>query len=217
MEEFLAYLTVHSSLALFFTSMGEQLGLPIPALPILLTAGAMVAMGRIHPLAAVLSALAGSLSGDWVWYFLGRTRGARVLQFLCKLSAEKDSCVGHAEGLFQRYGMRTLIVTKFIPGLSSMARAMAGINRVGLAKFSFYDGLASSLHIAALASAGYVFSDQIENVIRVMSRVGGGIILIGLGGLAIYGVYELRRCRCADSPGTTEEQDTISPPVDSLD
>ena len=203
MEQFLIFLTAHSSLALFGVSLGEQLGIPIPATPILLTAGSFAAMGRINPFTAGLAALIGSLLGDGTWYFLGRTRGPRVLQFLCKFSKEKGSCVDRAGGLLLRFGLsKTLVASKFVPGLSSMVRTLAGMSHVSLVKFSFYDGLASVLQIAVLAGAGYIFSDQLEKAIRLVTRLGGGLVLVGIGALLVYGVFELRRCHCDD-----EEED----------
>jgi membrane protein DedA with SNARE-associated domain len=99
--------------------LAEQIGLPVPAAPVLLGVGALSATGRMSLALAFAAAVAESLPPDLTWYELGRRRGNRVLVHLCRISLEPDSCVRRTENLFMRRGRKALVIAKFIPGRSS--------------------------------------------------------------------------------------------------
>src|SRR5260370_13447344 len=124
-----------SYLMLFAFVLAAQLGLPIPAVPLLLGVGALAGTGRMSALAGLATALAASLPPDVVWYELGRARGKRVLDVICRLSLEPDSCVRRTENLFMSRGRWALLVAKFLPGLSTIAPPLAGV--VGLRRAPF--------------------------------------------------------------------------------
>ena len=115
----------------------EQLGIPLPAGPWLLAAGALAAVGRINWLAALAATTFSSLLANLIWFYLGRYGGHRVLNLLCRISLEPDSCVRRTQDVFTRYGMRGVVVAKFIPGLSTLAPPLAGSSGVRLANEPF--------------------------------------------------------------------------------
>src|SRR5712691_2508672 len=121
MNETLWFLLRHGYSVLFAWVLVEQLGLPVPSVPLLLAAGALAGRGRLNlSLVAALPIVAALLS-DALWYELGRRRGVKVLQFLCRISLEPDSCVRRTENVFARHGARSLLVAKFVPGLNTAA------------------------------------------------------------------------------------------------
>src|SRR5215217_1028830 len=130
MDDILHFLTQHGTLVLFAAVLAEQIGLPLPAVPFLIAAGALVGTDQMTLGVAVTTAVAAALLGDQVWYELGRRRGRPVLNWLCQISLEPTSCVRRTEEFFTRHGARSLVVAKFIPGLSTIAPPLAGI--VGL-------------------------------------------------------------------------------------
>jgi hypothetical protein len=94
----------------------EQFGIPLPAVPALLGVGALAAAGQVS-IPLVLGTIAAvALSVDFVWYELGRRRGADVLAKLCRTSPDSDSCVRRAKHVFARYGAAAMLVAKFVPG-----------------------------------------------------------------------------------------------------
>src|SRR5437762_889714 len=135
MSETLEILSQYGYLVLFALVLAEQIGLPIPAVPVLLGVGALIGVGRMSPALAFGAALAASLPPDIVWYELGRRRGGRVLGFLCRISLEPDSCVRRTENLFMQRGRKALVIAKFVPGLSTVAPPLAGM--VGIARWQF--------------------------------------------------------------------------------
>jgi len=117
----------------------EQLGAPIPALPVLIVAGALAVDRDLSAVQILTVAVVASLLADSVWYVLGRLRGQRVLKTLCRISLSPDSCVRQTESLFERWGMPALLIAKFIPGFSTVAPPLAGAMRGRIASFLLYD------------------------------------------------------------------------------
>src|SRR5215470_1624757 len=97
----------------------EQIGIPLPAIPWLLAIGALSAAGKYSPLSPIALIVLACVAADTIWFYLGRYRGNRVLGFLCRISLEPDSCVRRTENMFTRYGLRSLVVAKFLPGFLS--------------------------------------------------------------------------------------------------
>jgi membrane protein DedA with SNARE-associated domain/rhodanese-related sulfurtransferase len=117
----------------------DQIGVPIPAFPALLGAGALVASGELSLPVCVLVAVVASLLADGIWYGIGRARGSKVLNLMCKLSWRPDTCVSKTKNAFSVLGSNTLLFAKFVPGLSTLAPPLAGITQVPLLRFALYD------------------------------------------------------------------------------
>src|SRR6185369_569347 len=143
MNETLEFLVRHGAAVLFAAVFVEQMGLPLPAAPWLLAAGALTATDRMNWVVALGAASLGSVLADLIWFYLGRYGGQRVLNLLCRISLEPDSCVRRTQDVFTRYGMRGVIAAKFIPGLSTLAPPLAGHAGVSAPRFLFFDGLGS--------------------------------------------------------------------------
>jgi len=150
----------------------ERVGMPIPALPIMIVGGALAADGRMSLPLLCLVALAGCLIGDGLWYLAGRRYGARVLRLLCRISLSPDSCVKQSESRFERAGGPLLVVAKFIPGLATMAAPVAGAIRLRASTFFFYTGLGSLLWIAVGAGLGMLFHAEIEKLFARLEGLG---------------------------------------------
>src|SRR5437870_8220747 len=143
MNETLEFLIRHGTSVLLAAVFVEQMGLPLPAAPWLLAAGALSATGKMNSFVALSAAALGSVLADLIWFYLGRYGGHRVLSFLCRISLEPDSCVRRTQNIFARYGMRGVIAAKFIPGLSTLAPPLAGNSGVRASRFIFFDTLGS--------------------------------------------------------------------------
>src|ERR1044071_499810 len=181
MNQTLEFLVRHGTALVFAAVFVEQLGAPLPATPWLLAAGALAATGKINWLTATTAAVVGSLLADAIWFYLGRYRGYRVLSFLCRISLEPDSCVRQTQDLFTRYGMRGVIVAKFIPGLSTLAPPMAGNSGIKAPRFFFFDGLGSLLYTSIFILLGALFSRQLDQVIDALERLGTGALALLIG------------------------------------
>ena len=127
MDQSALFLLEHGYILLFLWVLADQVGLPLPVFPLLLGAGALAGRGEVRLVGTVAVAGAASALGGQLWYEVGRRRGRPVLDLLCRVSLEPDSCVRQSEDVFARYSRGTLIVAKFVPGLSAVAAPMVGV------------------------------------------------------------------------------------------
>ena len=190
------FLTDHGASVLFWVIFVEQVGFPIPAIPLLIAAGALVGAGKMSLATALLVPIAAALPPDLAWYYLGRIKGGKVLGFLCRLSLEPDSCVRDTENLFQRYGPRGLLLAKFIPGFNTVAPPLAGIVGMPVATFALYDVAGTLIWAAVSAGVGALFSNQLEQLATLLDQAGGlmlVVVLIGLAGFIGYKIYHRQK------------------------
>ncbi len=186
MSETLEFIVRHGYTVLFAWMAAEQLGLPIPAIPLLLAAGALAGSGRLSLALVLLVSVVASLLADTLWFEIGRRRGVRVLNFLCRVSLEPDSCVRRTEQTFGRYGVRSLVVSKFVPGLSTAAPPLAGIFGMRLPRFLCFAGLGALLYAGTFAGLGYLFSAELETMAEGALRLGEWLVLLLAMALAAY-------------------------------
>jgi membrane protein DedA with SNARE-associated domain len=170
-----SFVLKHPHAVLFAVVLAEQVGLPVPAMPFLLGAGALAGMGRMELVPALALVVFASLMGDLAWYEAGRRRGGGILNLLCRISLEPDSCVRRTEDTFSRHGARTMLVAKFLPGLSTVTPPMAGMMRMPLARFVLLDGAGAALWGGTGLVVGYAFSGEIDRIARGLGRLGGSV------------------------------------------
>ena len=190
MNDTLAFLVRHGTVVLFAAVFVEQIGIPLPALPWLFAAGALVGAGQMNLGVALGAAAAGSLLADLIWFFLGRRHGHRVLGLLCRISLEPDSCVRRTQDMFVHFGIKGIVAAKFIPGLSTLAPPLAGSAGVGAARFVFFDGAGSLLYVGSFMLVGVLFSRQLEQVMSAVSSLGGGALALVAALAALYVGYK---------------------------
>jgi Uncharacterized membrane-associated protein len=195
MGDTLQFLVKHGYIVLFGSVLAQQLGVPLPSTPFIVAAGALAHTGKLSFAAVLLVACCAAIMADLVWFEIGRRRGTRVLQFLCRISLEPDYCVRRTENSFARYGAKTLVVGKLVPGVSVLATPMAGVYGFSRSRFLLFDGLGVLLWIGTFELLGYLFSDQLEDVLAYASRFGGLLFVLFAGGLATYVAWKYAQRR----------------------
>ena len=190
MHEVIQFLIHHGYVVIFTWVLAEQIGLPVPAAPLLLAIGVLAGQGLLNFSLAFILAVVASLTSDLLWYQIGRHKGGSVLALLCRISLNPDSCVRRTADLFYRHGARSLLLAKFIPGLSTIAPPLAGVFRMDLLRFLFYDGLGSCLWVGLFAGLGNLFSDQIEEAAFYAMRLGTSLVGLVFASLAAYIVWK---------------------------
>ena len=92
MHGIIPFLLRHGYWVLFANVLAEQAGLPIPAIPVMLAMGALAGLGNFSFATALALAICAALTSDLIWFRLGRVRGHSILNLLCRISLEPDSC-----------------------------------------------------------------------------------------------------------------------------
>lgn len=186
MAELLQFVVRHGYMVVLAWVFLEQGGLPIPSSPLLLAAGALAGAHRMNLGTVILFATVGAVASDSVWYQLGRWNGVRVLQLLCRISLEPDSCVRRTQVSFGRNGARVLLIAKFVPGLNAMAAPLCGVIKMGWRRFVLFDLAGALFWAATFTATGYVFSHDLELAAAKAAYLGEWLLVLLLGAFGSY-------------------------------
>ena len=158
----------------------EQIGAPVPAIPTLIVAGALAAGGKLSVIAVFTVALIACVIADVSWYVAGRIYGNRVMRLLCGISLTPDSCVSDTQTRFEQWGIKALLVAKFIPGISLLAPPLAGATRIGWLPFLVFNTLGGALWVTVGVGGGMLFGSQIERALEQLQGYGTtALVVIG--------------------------------------
>jgi membrane protein DedA with SNARE-associated domain len=158
----------------------------LPAVPALMLAGAAAAYDAVFAVEVLAVATVASALGDFVWFYAGRYFGRRVLTLLCQISISPDSCVRKNELSFARRGMATLIIGKFVPGLSIVAPPLAGALGMRAPSFAIFNLAGSALWAGAWLAAGIVFHNQIRYLLNMLADLGSLAVWVVIVVIALY-------------------------------
>ena len=179
MEQLIALIQKHGLWLVFGNVLVEQAGVPVPAFPTLVIAGAYLTVGEGRVLALVGVGALAAVIADTIWYLAGRRYGSRVLQTLCRISLSPDSCVRQTETIFERFGPASMVFAKFVPGFASVATALAGALGLRYWKFVLFDLIGSLLWVGVAVAIGYLFRDAISEALDTLQSLGKwGLVLI---------------------------------------
>jgi membrane protein DedA with SNARE-associated domain/rhodanese-related sulfurtransferase len=133
---------------------------------------------------------------DCVWFLVGRRYGMRVLKTLCRISLEPDSCVNQTQSRFERWGVNSLMIAKFIPGLAIIAPPLAGAMRIPWPRFLGLSAIGGAIWVGSGLAAGMLFKTQIQSVLVHLDRIGsvtGTVVAGALLGYVFYKWWERQR------------------------
>src|ERR1700679_2218279 len=191
MNDFISLILRHGYLVVSLVVFAEAIGVPVPGAVALVAGGAAVASGVLYgPLAAVL-AIAAMMFADCLLYTLGRHTGWTILKLLCRISVDPENCVLSAAESFYKRGRPTLLVAKFVPGISTMAAPLAGSMKMPFLQFLGIDFLGASLYALAYGAVGFVFRDFVHQIVEGFRAAGHaveGVIIIAVLAFIAYRV-----------------------------
>jgi membrane protein DedA with SNARE-associated domain/rhodanese-related sulfurtransferase len=164
----------------------EQLGVPVPAIPTLVVAGAMAINGKLSLAAVAAAALIACVLADGAWYVAGRYFGSRVMKALCRISLTPDSCVSQTQSSFERWGVNALVIAKFVPGLGLIAPPLAGATGIGWPRFLLFNTFGSALWVGAGVGGGMLLGPQIEQLLAYAAQFGAAAFIVLGALLAAY-------------------------------
>ena len=189
---------------IFLWVLAEQLGMPIPSIPVLLTAGTLTGTHKAHLSLILLAVLAACAISDSIWYMLGKRYGGSVVKLLCRLSMESATCVRKTTNYFTSHGAKALLVAKFVPGLSTVAAPIAGQTSMPYLTFLTFDMGGSLFWALTVTLAGRFFGDALEknpHALRMIGHFAGLLFVLLLIGFFLHRILKqqafLKRVRGA--------------------
>ena len=156
-------LVEHGYVTLFVASLVERLGIPVFTTPVVVGAGLLAASGKLSLALVILITVVATLIGDWVWFELGRRRGNTVVGLLCRISLSRESCVERTKKFSKKHSDRSLLYTKFVPGVSHISPPLAGMSGISLARFMAFNFAGTLLWASALAISGWASMRPLES------------------------------------------------------
>lgn len=190
--------------------LANQLGIPVPAIPTLVVAGALAAQGQLSGAQLFAGAVTACVLADSVWFLAGRTYGNGVMKLLCRISLTPDSCVSETQTRFEKWGANALLVAKFIPGLALIAPPLAGATRMAWLRFLVFSSLGACAWVGVTVMGGMLFRRQIELILPHLAEYGvraglliGTVLVLYVGykwwqRLRFYSVLRMARIDVAE-------------------
>ena len=180
MDEFAVLVARYGIAAVFLFTFLENIGFPIPVFPVLMLAGAYASTRHAVLPWMVCAAVAGALLADGIWYFVGRWRGKRVLDRLCRISFNPDACLERAVDGFHRRMAATILFAKFLPGVNTIMPPLAGVAAMPFSAFLLLDLAGALLWAGAGVALGFAFGERIAETARGVQGMMGWLLLSGL-------------------------------------
>jgi membrane protein DedA with SNARE-associated domain len=180
MDGFATFVARYGIAAVFLLTFLENIGLPIPVFPVLMLAGAYASTRHAVLPWMVCAAVAGALLADGIWYFVGRWRGKRVLDRLCRISFNPDACLERAVDGFHRRMAATILFAKFLPGVNTIMPPLAGVAAMPFSAFLLLDLAGALLWAGAGVALGFAFGERIAETARGVQGMMGWLLLSGL-------------------------------------
>lgn len=181
----------HGYLWVFGFVLAESIGLPVPAALALVAAGAAVGSHVLRAPLVLGAAIAGTVLGDVALFFLGKYAGWGLLGFLCRVSANPETCILRSAESFYKRGKLTLLFAKFVPGINTMAPPLAGSMRMRFGQFLQFDVLGAMLYTATYVVLGFLGRDFLKAITRGVETAGHAVGEVVLVALVIYVIYRM--------------------------
>jgi membrane protein DedA with SNARE-associated domain/rhodanese-related sulfurtransferase len=195
MEALLQFIEVYGLWVVFACVLLDQGGLPVPAYPPMIVTTALAVDNNESIVAILLVAILAAVLADVLWYVCGQRFGAAMLRLMCRISISPDSCVGETRKVYGRWGAKSLIFAKFVPGLAAVATTLAGESRIHVARFIIYDGIGAALWAAGAVALGMIFHDAVNDVLVTLEVLGSDALLLFALAVALFIAVKWRNRR----------------------
>jgi len=153
--------------------------------------GAAAAAHGLNAPAAIALAILAMIVGDSLLFLAGKYAGWALLGFLCRISINPESCILRSAESFYKRGKVTLLFSKFIPGLNTMAPPLAGSMKMPFLQFVRFDYIGAVLYVVAYFTLGYLSRDFLRAITRGFNSASHAVELVVLIAAIIYIGYRL--------------------------
>ncbi len=190
MNEFTAFLfglfAHYGYVAVFVGVMLTNAGVPMAGELTLLVAGSVLATGHLDAAPTLLVGASAALLSDSLWYVVGRMGSVRLIGLYCKVSFGSTACVAKTASTLMRFGPRSLILARFVPGFRTFAAPMAGISGIRYGRFALYDGIGALLWAGVVIFAGWWFAHRLASLVGQIDNVRLAVLWLGGIGLLLF-------------------------------
>jgi membrane protein DedA with SNARE-associated domain/rhodanese-related sulfurtransferase len=188
-------LIAHGYKILFAWAFVVQFGAPIPAVPMLLSVGALAGQGKMSLPIAIAVGIGATLLADVIWYGFGRRKGNRALGILTRISLDPDSAIRRAKERFDAHRLLFLVMAKFLPGVNPLAAGVAGT--VGLAPLTFLvcDVTGALLWAGVWMTSGYLAADVLSALAAEAAQFGRPLLTLAAVALGVWLAFKWTRRR----------------------
>lgn len=149
-----------------FAEVGLAVGFFLPGDSLLVVSGLMAAAGKLNVLLVMLAFFAGSVIGDSTGYWTGRMMGKTLFNRESSW-VFKPSRVEKAHAFFEKYGVKTVILARFIPIVRTFAPLVVGAAKMPYSRFLFFSIVGGLLWIGSMVLAGYFLGGVIERALNI--------------------------------------------------
>jgi membrane protein DedA with SNARE-associated domain len=181
----------------------EDFGVPVPGETVLVLAAVYAATGRFNVVVVGVLGLLGAVVGDNVGFAVGRFGGRRLIDRYGRYVFLTNERIERATGFFARYGGGIIIVARFIEGLRQANGIIAGMSRMGWARFLIFNAIGAALWVAVWTSVGYFSGSHIDTIYYTITRY-STYVAVAFGALLVTCVARrVARVRRARAGATT--------------
>jgi membrane-associated protein len=149
-----------------FAETGLAVGFFLPGDSLLVVAGLFAAAGKLQVGLVLLAFFLGSVIGDstgyWTGRFMGKTLFNRESSFIFK-----PSRVEKARHFFEKYGVKTVVLARFVPIVRTFAPLVVGAAEMPYVKFLTFSIIGGLLWISSMVLAGYFLGGVIETALGI--------------------------------------------------
>lgn len=181
--------------AVFVNVLLTRLGVPIPAVPILLFAGSAIAAGTLSFWPILGAAVLGAAIGDGAWFTAGRLYGRKLLAALGRLSPAVDAKVESARSMFERFGVPLVSISKFVPGLGLITPPLMGTTPVDFRIYALWDIGGAIAWSTFWLLGGAAAERELHMLLAFVTSRGGTVFDILVISAALYFLYRLYQRR----------------------
>jgi membrane-associated protein len=149
-----------------FAETGLAVGFFLPGDSLLVVSGLFAAAGKLNIAFVLLAFFLGSVTGDSTGYWTGRVMGKRLLNREDS-RIFKPSRVQKAHDFFEKYGVKTVVLARFVPIVRTFAALVIGAAEMPYSRFLPFSIAGGALWVSMMVLAGYFLGGVIENALGI--------------------------------------------------
>ena len=156
----------------------ESLGIPLPGETVLVTAGALAALGHLSIWWVIATAAIGGIVGDAAGYWIGRLGGLALLKRYGRVIHFDDKKLARVHTFFDRHGPKAVFLGRFIALLRTWAALLAGTGEMRYGVFTFYNVMGGITWAALFGTLGYLFGQSLPLLERYIGQASLAAVLL---------------------------------------